>query len=690
MARLYGEILRDLGLLSKGKFIIKNPSDFIGDVIGASEKQTNAILDNAIGSVLVIDEAYGLLGTKGISSFKEAVIDTIVSKIQNVPGDDRCVLLLGYQEEMNRLFNECHNPGLKGRFDAQNPFVFEDFDDDQLFSILQMKAKEAHLDISMDASMKAISILGKQRMQKHFANGRAVCTLLNAAMQHMSQRNIHDLAEIKGGKQIEVTVADFEKCMPTATADPKELFGDLIGVQKLLDRIQKLTNNIKYAQRLGQDPLSRMDLTFAFVGRPGTGKTTVAERMGTLFSALGLLASAEVISISASQLQTGFVGQAGGQTRKIFDSALGKVLFIDEAYRLNPGIRQHNYMREVVDEIVNLLTEPAFKNKLVVIFAGYKKEMMEMLQANSGLRSRVPNVWEFEDFNAQDSTMILQAKLKANSLLLSAEAEAMLPGAMQQCIDGLGNDWSNGRSVSNWATKIISQVAQRVMAKETKTGEKQDLTSGQKVIPEDLSATLEALLSTLAGDDADTDAKTIITEVHLPSAVMPAPMHQHAPSFSVKATSKQTQASRAALEEKEKEKETETNALEVAEAAVAKDAGVTDTEWIEFKQMEIEMKREDAERQNAINKAREALKLAEKLAREADEKARAEAERKAREEKERLARLEAETRRLQKLERERQKKLRCMGMCRAGFRWIKISEHGYRCAGGSHYHTFKR
>lgn len=88
--------------------IVKNPSDFVGDVVGASEAQTKGILANSRGKVLVIDEAYGLYETKGSSAgFRTAVIDTIVAEVQSTAGEDRCVLLLGYKDQMEEMFKVC-------------------------------------------------------------------------------------------------------------------------------------------------------------------------------------------------------------------------------------------------------------------------------------------------------------------------------------------------------------------------------------------------------------------------------------------------------------------------------------------------------------------------------------------------------------------------------------------------------
>ena len=140
----------------------------------------------------------------------------------------------------------------------------------------------------------------------------------------------------------------------TTLHDDLIVFDGLIGCENIKTRLAEYQAVLEAAARAGRDPIDDLALTFCFQGSPGTGKTTVARRMGMLFEALGILPSADVVQVSASQFSTGFVGQTAAQTRDIFDSARGAVLFIDEAYRLyDPAGR--SYMQEAIDEIVNLL-----------------------------------------------------------------------------------------------------------------------------------------------------------------------------------------------------------------------------------------------------------------------------------------------------------------------------------------------
>ena len=126
-------------MLSKEDVIVKTPQDFIGEHLGQSEKNTKAILDAAKGCVLVIDEAYGLTAPKGTTDpYRTAVIDAIVAEVHGIPGDDRCVLLLGYKDNMSEMINKA-NPGLARRFQMADAFEFQDYNDEDLLVILKTR-----------------------------------------------------------------------------------------------------------------------------------------------------------------------------------------------------------------------------------------------------------------------------------------------------------------------------------------------------------------------------------------------------------------------------------------------------------------------------------------------------------------------------------------------------------------------
>ncbi|KAJ8614533.1 hypothetical protein CTAYLR_000826 [Chrysophaeum taylorii] len=463
VARVYGRILNELGLLSKGDVIMTNPSDFVGGALGQSEQQTNAILDKSKGCVLVIDEAYGLHPSpdgRGAHAdpYKTAVVDTIVSRVQGVAGDDRCVLLLGYKRQMEDFVRNA-NPGLQRRFQLENAFVFEDYDDDALFRILMRKAKSRGRPVSFDAAKTAVrKKLAKERMRPNFGNAGTVDNMLSSAIAKSEER-LSALPPDQRATETELVESDFY-VEPPHYADPeKYVFEGLIGCDVIREKLREYRAVVSAAREQGRDPLDDLPLNFCFVGSPGTGKTTVARRMGLLFESLGVLPSSEVYQCSASDFSTGFVGQAARKTREEFEKARGAVLFVDEAYRLyDPTSR--SYMQEACDEIVNILTEDEFRGKMVVIFAGYPEPMRQMLDhVNPGLKSRVAEIINFPDFDADATTEMLELRFKEKRFDLADDAVSSVRRAAAKLV--AAPRWANGRDVETYAKRVASECAKR-------------------------------------------------------------------------------------------------------------------------------------------------------------------------------------------------------------------------------------
>ena len=275
VARLYGAILGKMGLLSKGDVVLKNSSDFLGDVLGSSEKTTRDILRAAEGSVLVIDEAYSLYsgGSDGAGAnndpYRTAVVDTLVEQVQAKPGDDRAVVLLGYEDEMRLMLKHC-NPGLSRRFQLENAFNFPDFSDEALVRVLLSKAHDASLELSLAVAKRAVASLARARARPHFGNAGAVENLLSEAKLRLQADHSPD------GNRSVLMLEDFG-----LTADRRDdaaldnLFNDLLGCAEVREKMEELRATAVFAQGRGADAANLVSYNYVFTGNPGTGKTTV-------------------------------------------------------------------------------------------------------------------------------------------------------------------------------------------------------------------------------------------------------------------------------------------------------------------------------------------------------------------------------------------------------------------------------
>lgn len=247
--------------------VVKNPSDFVGDVLGASEKTTKGILSSTVGKVLVIDEAYGLYSSSTGQSadiYKTAVIDTIVAEVQSVPGDDRCVLLLGYKEQMENMLHNA-NPGLERRFPITEAFHFEDFTIVELMQVLDLKLKQQGFSASKDALGCVTEMLKRAQNKPQFGNAGEVDILLNKAKQSHQQRCLKE--GLKYNNQLEAK--DFDADFGEPGVSIEEMFKDSVGQEELVRRLENMKMAVLNMRARELDPRSVIPWNYVFCGPPG-------------------------------------------------------------------------------------------------------------------------------------------------------------------------------------------------------------------------------------------------------------------------------------------------------------------------------------------------------------------------------------------------------------------------------------
>ncbi|KXJ89392.1 P-loop containing nucleoside triphosphate hydrolase protein [Microdochium bolleyi] len=472
VAGYYGRILADIGLLSRGEVIAKNPSDFIGQAIGESEQKTKAILEAARGNVLIIDEAYGLSGAssggsssdahsgQAADSYKSAVIDTLVAEVQSTAGEDRCVLLLGYKESMEQLFQSV-NPALGRRFPMSSAFEFHDYTDEELQLIFKLKLKEAGFRATERAEEVAMQILHRSRNHRNFGNAGEVDIVLDRAKNNQQAR-LSKAAASQCGQDLYLLVPqdidpDFDR-LERADVSIRKLFEDFIGMEELVQKLEGYQRIVQSSKELKFDAESLIPFNFLFRGPPGTGKTTVAERMGQVFYEMGILATKDVERCSTTDIIGEYVGQTGPKVQRVFEKALGKVLFIDEAYRL----ADTSYGRDALAEMTNILTLPKYKDKMVTILAGYDDEIDRLMMTNPGLTSRFPENISFVSLSPENCWELLFKRAKAVQGSLDVSLVNDKEAAKRLCpifakLSSLPR-WGNGRDIETLSGTIVGNL----------------------------------------------------------------------------------------------------------------------------------------------------------------------------------------------------------------------------------------
>jgi len=260
--------------------VIKTPSDFVGETLGSSEARTRTILASTIGKVLIIDEAYGLGAANSGSgnassantqdSFRAGVIDTLVSEIHGAPGEDRCVLLLGYEEKLREMFQRS-NPGLSSRFNYSSPFHFEDFTPDELMEILHFKMKKQGLTATPEALDTARDVLERASLNPEYGNARAVENCLQVAKQRHQER-LQAMPAADRDYTGQLQPADFDpdyEVKSRGSLDVEQLLAGQVSksVIKKISRIQKQALMAKWTNAKGFRDV--VPTNFIFRGPPG-------------------------------------------------------------------------------------------------------------------------------------------------------------------------------------------------------------------------------------------------------------------------------------------------------------------------------------------------------------------------------------------------------------------------------------
>lgn len=211
------------------------------------------------------------------------------------------------------------------------------------------------------------------------------------------------------------------------------------------------------AENLLSEPMS---LHMIFKGNPGSGKTTVARIVGSLFKEMGILEKGHLIEVERADLVGEYIGHTAHKTRQQIKRALGGVLFIDEAYSLARG-GDKDFGKEAIDTMVKNMEEN--KDNLVLILAGYKQEMVRFLETNPGLRSRFPIHIDFPDYSTQELLDIADIMLTKRQYQFTPEAKERLQDHLEETMYNRHEHCGNARFVRNVVEKAIRRQALRLV-----------------------------------------------------------------------------------------------------------------------------------------------------------------------------------------------------------------------------------
>ncbi|NUN08111.1 MAG: AAA family ATPase [Ignavibacteriaceae bacterium] len=459
IARIVGNIFKAMGILEKGHVVEVDRSALVGQYVGETAQKTEKIIEDSMGGVLFVDEAYTLVKKGGGGQdFGQEAIDTLLKRMEDKSGQF-AVIAAGYPDEMNDFLSS--NPGMKSRF--THFFDFEDYTPEEMIRIFQMISKKEEYNVdpgAVEVLLKLYTDLYRKR-DKTFGNGRLVRNTFDEAKLNLSKRylklpeNMRDkdaLTTIKA-EDIQASLQGAAKKDFKTGIDEEKLtsslkkLNSLTGLATVKKDINELVKLARYYIEQGDSIQNRFTDHILFLGNPGTGKTTVARIVSEIYSALGLLPKGQLIEADRQMLVASFVGKTAEKTTEVINQSMGGTLFIDEAYTLVKGGDSSDFGKEAIDTLLKRMEDD--KGKFIVIAAGYTDDMKKFLESNPGLQSRFTKYFTFEDYAPPELMTIAKVIFGSKNLKLDAEAEQKLGIYFNEIYRSRDKNFGNARLVRN-------------------------------------------------------------------------------------------------------------------------------------------------------------------------------------------------------------------------------------------------
>ncbi|PRX97360.1 AAA family ATPase [Allonocardiopsis opalescens] len=471
VARIIANIFYSFELLPTPYVVEAQRADLVGEFLGATALKTNEAVDRALGGVLFIDEAYSLVnaGDGQPDRFGNEAVQTLLKRAED-DRDNLVIVLAGYEKEMESFLGS--NPGLSSRFGTR--VHFPSYSPAELLQIAESRTEARGDQLDPDARpvlWRRLEEAVERGIVDELGNGRFVRSLVAQAAQARDVRVVgaggaptpEQLVTIRG-EDVDAAYAQLTARFrgyaetPSVEEALAELDG-MIGLDPVKQQVRSIVAQLqaarlRQAQGLRSHPPMRH---FVFTGPPGTGKTTVARILGRVFAALGLLSRPEVVEAQRADLVGEHLGSTAVKTNKLIDSAMGGVLFVDEAYALaNPGYSGGDaFGSEAIQTLLKRAEDD--RSRLVIVLAGYSSEMDRFLASNAGLASRFNVRVTFPSYSPRELRAIAEhLAAAAGDRFDEAAAEDLDQIFGYVCAEGWIDELGNGRFARSLFEKACS------------------------------------------------------------------------------------------------------------------------------------------------------------------------------------------------------------------------------------------
>lgn len=481
VAKLMGQIYKDMGLLSKGEVVFEERKTLLGRFYDSESKSVANAVERAQGGILFIDEAYNLYVKDDPKDPGHRILENLLTELSDESKTDWMLILAGYPAEMNQMISS--NPGLRSRIGED--FYFDDYTEDELMDIADIYCRKYKFILTNDARVQLRTVIRRELSMKdeQFGNGRFVNNLMDEIVtENMATR----LAGVKSPTEEELLTIKAEDVPSVRKNTPSkgiEGLKEMIGLSNIKRSIESHMNFVRMMNMRIQSGLGgeMPPLHMIFTGNPGTGKTTVAAILGEIYSSIGVLSQGNVISVERSDMVGSHIGETELKVRALLNRAKGNVLFIDEAYQLYQDDNEKDFGKIALEAILTTLSKESID--MIVIMAGYSEEMEKLISMNPGIRSRFPYTFHFEDYSVDELVSIALHTVKKQNYEFTPEALDNLKLIIKREVSMKDSSFGNARFVKRLInTHILPAMADRL----AKMSRKPTMQEMKSIIPADI------------------------------------------------------------------------------------------------------------------------------------------------------------------------------------------------------------
>ena len=473
VARLIGEIYKEMGLLSSGHVVIEERKNLIGRYYDSEGLAVDNALSRAKGGILFIDEAYNLYVEDDPKDPGKRILEYLLTALSNEDDRDWMLILAGYPEEMERMLNS--NPGIKSRVSEE--FIFEDFDIDTLVGIGEKYCDDNNYELSEEAKAMLKGVITREysMKDKHFGNGRYVNKLMEKCINvNMATR----LSKIESPTREQLITIEAEDIV-SDKAEAKRIsacgfdedaidealkrLDSMVGLNKVKSAIHNFVNISRYLNSQGEKFTGKGLLKWNFTGNTGTGKSTVAQILAEILKAMNLIQNSDVTEVKGEEIfnvsdytcnET--LKEAVKKTRK------GMLLIDGDA----PEFRSSEYRltnEQVRFKLATLASEDQTTGALVISECSSPKLSIAHSLANNGIYD-YDHIFIFDDYTEKELYEILTQCLEKYKVIMDADAESIIKTYIGNLCQNRDLGFANARTMKNLSRAIFEAVLLRLSA----------------------------------------------------------------------------------------------------------------------------------------------------------------------------------------------------------------------------------